>query len=90
MRSRDTRTMLLGSSVFGSWSQLRGRAPELILPCKLVDNDDWNQKPAQYDFVRPTGRSGSCYTNQYRAGAEYPPFLKKKQDGTLTTRNLSS
>lgn len=50
-----------------------------------MDNDDWNDKPAPYDFVRPTGRIGSCYTNQYRAGAEYLVFLKKKQDGTLTT-----
>jgi hypothetical protein len=50
--------------------QLHGKAPDLILAGRLVETDDWNDKPAPYDFVRPTGRAGSCFTESYRSGAE--------------------
>jgi hypothetical protein len=63
---------------------IRSAAPDLLLKGRLVDADDWNDKPAPYDFVRPSGRGGSCYTNQYRASADYLLFLKRTKDGYTT------
>jgi hypothetical protein len=34
-----------------------------------------------YNFVRPNGRSGSCYANTYKKGAEYLLFMKKTPKG---------
>jgi len=69
---------------------------ELILPGYLVcaddfsDNpylvctDDFNDKPAPYTFVRPGGRTGSCFANTYRRDAQYLLFLKKPKAGEFT------
>ena len=57
---------------------------DLILPGYLVDKDDFNDRPSPYDFVRPNGRSGSCFANSYRSGAQFLLFLKKTEAGTFT------
>ena len=48
----------------------------LHLPGILVEQDDFNDHPAPYTFVRPSGRSGGCFTRQYRAGAQYLLLLQ--------------
>lgn len=54
----------------------------LLLHGYLVSSDDFNDKPSPYSFVRPGGRSGSCFANSYRRDGEYLLFLKKTgQDG---------
>jgi hypothetical protein len=54
------------------------------LPGYVVERDDFNDHDPPYKFVRPGGRSGSCYANSYRDGAQYLLFLKKKDSGELT------
>lgn len=57
----------------------------IILNGYLTDKDDFNDRPIPYDFVRPGGRGGSCSAYEYKQGAEFLLFLKKK-DGKLTIR----
>lgn len=57
---------------------------ELILAGYLTDRDDFNDHEAPYRFVRPNGRSGSCYANTYRSGAEFLLMLKKRPSGDYT------
>lgn len=54
------------------------------LPGYVVESDDFNDHAAPYKFVRPGGRSGSCYANSYRGGAQYLLFLQKREGGKLT------
>jgi len=56
----------------------------LELPGYVVGQDDFNDHAPPYRFVRPGGRSGSCFANSYRDGAQYLLFLKKGEDGELT------
>jgi hypothetical protein len=64
---------------------IRGiETPELILPGNLVEEDDFNDKPAPYSVVRPDGRGGSCYARSYRKGSQFLLFLKKDAAGKLT------
>jgi hypothetical protein len=63
---------------------IRGPAiSNLILPGYLVDRDDFNDQPAPYGFVRPGGRTGSCFANAYRSGGQFL-LLLKKTNGELT------
>lgn len=49
----------------------------------LGDKDDFNDLTVPYMFVRMNGRSGSCFANTYRKGADFLLFLKKtNQDYT--------
>jgi hypothetical protein len=57
---------------------------DVALPGYLVDRDDFNDKPSPYTFVRPGGRSGSCFANWYRSGGQFLLFLKKTKAGDLT------
>jgi hypothetical protein len=57
---------------------------EIVLPGYLSDEDDFNDHPAPYQFVRPNGRSGSCVANTYRSGADFLLVLKGR-NGTFTT-----
>jgi hypothetical protein len=57
---------------------------ELILPGYLVDRDDFNDQQPPYTFVRPGGRSGSCFANSYRSGGQFLLFLKKAKAGEPT------
>lgn len=54
----------------------------VILPGYLVDRDDFNDVAVPYTFVRPGGRSGSCFANVYRQRSEFLLMLKKDADGT--------
>jgi hypothetical protein len=59
---------------------------ELDVPGHLESQDDPNESPFPYAFVRPGGRHGNCYALGYRQGAEYLLFLNGDQSkpGTLT------
>ena len=57
---------------------------EVVLPGNLVETNDFNDQQAPYTFVRPGGRSGSCFANSYRQGAEYLLFLKRTKTGELS------
>jgi hypothetical protein len=64
---------------------IRGRvSSQLILPGYLVDQDDYNDQVPPYNFVRPNGRSGSCFANSYRSGGQFLLILKKKQPAGYT------
>ena len=65
---------------------LKGVEParEVVLPGYLVDVDDFNDRPAPYDFVRPNGRSGSCFANAYRRNGQFLLMLKKLEAGGYT------
>lgn len=64
---------------------LRGPSlPVLILPGYLSQRDDFNDHEAPYRFVRPGGRSGSCFANTYRKGAQFLLFLRAGQDMRYT------
>jgi hypothetical protein len=69
---------------------LRGKdSPKSIsLNGYLSDKDDYNETPIPYTFVRPTGRSGSCFANTYKQDAQFLLFLKKV-DGKYTS-NISA
>jgi hypothetical protein len=49
----------------------------IILKGYLSDRDDFNDVKVPYTFVRPMGRSGSCYANTYKQGADFLLFLEK-------------
>ena len=57
---------------------------ELILPGYLVDRDDFNDHVPPYKFVRPGGRSGSCFANWYRRDGRFLLLLKKTSAGKFT------
>ena len=57
---------------------------DLTLPGYIVNKDDFNDHKPPYTFVRPGGRSGSCFANSYRAGAQFLLFLKKNSAGEFT------
>jgi hypothetical protein len=61
-----------------------GAQSELILPGYLTDTDDFNDHAPPYNFVRPTGRYGSCFANSYRVGAQFLLLLKKLSSGEVT------
>ena len=50
---------------------------------ELTEENDPNDRPAPYDFVRPDGRSGNCYAFHYKRGAEYL-LLCRIRNGALT------
>lgn len=56
----------------------------LVLPGTLIDQDDFNDHPAPYTFVRPEGRRGNCYATTYRSGAQFLLMLKRNSTGDLT------
>jgi hypothetical protein len=59
-------------------SVLKGtyQTQDLVLPGYLSNHDDWNDHPAPYSRVRENGRSGSCFANTYRQGAQFLLVLK--------------
>jgi len=60
----------------------------LILNGYLSNDDDYNEVKVPYTFVRPNGRSGSCFANTYKEGAQFLLFLKKTKGGY--TSNISA
>jgi hypothetical protein len=71
---------------FGVLEVIRGQGIEkdLILTGYLSNRDDFNDQAPPYSFVRPNGRSGSCFANTHRAGAQFLLMLKKVNDGDYT------
>ena len=59
------------------------RAPDLVLPGYLSDQDDWNDQAVPYSMVRRNGRSGSCFANTYRKGAQF--LLVMKRTGSVSS-----
>ena len=53
----------------------------LVINGYLSDKDDFNDRPVPYNFVRGSGRRGSCYANDYKEGAPFLLFLKKSEAG---------
>ena len=66
---------------------LKGNAvPDtIILNGYLSDQDDFNDHPVPYSFVRMGGRRGSCFANTYKQGAQFLLFLGTKPEGTEGT-----
>jgi hypothetical protein len=70
---------------------VRGKGPsELTLHGYLNQADDFNDQKPPYTFVRPGGRSGSCYANTYREGAIYLLFLKRSGETREFTVNWAA
>jgi hypothetical protein len=63
--------VLLGSALPG----------EFVVDGWLEDQDDFNDVPLPYRFVRPGGRGGNCFAYGYRPGREYLLFLRKTYEG---------
>lgn len=60
----------------------------VVLHGYLSDQDDFNDNEVPYTFVRRNGRSGSCFANTYREGAQFLLFLKRS--GEKYTSNISA
>lgn len=56
---------------------------DLVLRGYLVDTDDFNNEPVPYRFVRPDGRRGSCFADNYTREGEYL-LIMKLYDGSYT------
>jgi hypothetical protein len=52
----------------------------LALPGRFVDRDDFNDHAAPYRSVRPSGRTGSCNSDEYRLRAEYLLVMQRTPD----------
>jgi hypothetical protein len=60
-------------------------AKEIVLTGFLGNSDDWNDsKTVPYNFVRPTGRHGSCFANTYKQDGNFLLMLKKTKTGEYT------
>ncbi len=46
----------------------------------LTDTDEFNDHPPPYNFVRKSGRAGSCFANTYRKDAQFLLFLKRSDN----------
>jgi hypothetical protein len=57
----------------------------VVLPGYLVARDDFNELKSPYTFVRPGGRSGSCFANSYRQNGEFLLMLKRQAEGATRT-----
>jgi hypothetical protein len=58
-------------------------APDLALNGYLGGGDDWNENPVPYSFVRPGGRSGSCFANTYKTGGQFVLMLRRSGKSTF-------
>jgi hypothetical protein len=62
---------------FSVLDTLKGsKQARLIVKGRVTDADDPNDRPVPYDFVRPGGRHGNCFAEEYRHGRQYLLFLK--------------
>ena len=62
----------------------------ILLNGYLTDQDDFNEVPLPYRFVRPTGRAGMCQTNYYKKGAQYLLFVKRSDFLVQTTTGFTT
>jgi hypothetical protein len=58
---------------------------EILLHGYVTERDDFNDRKPPYTFVRPGGRSGSCFANSYRQSADF--LLVLQGSGTSFTVN---
>ncbi|HXG55876.1 MAG TPA: hypothetical protein VNJ03_10900 [Vicinamibacterales bacterium] len=58
----------------------QGVPKTFTIPGRLVEGDDFNDRPSPYTFVRRGGRSGNCFAYGYREGADYLLFLQPSGD----------
>ncbi len=65
-----------------------GIGKTLLINGYLSEEDDYNEYPVPYTFVRKGGRGGNCFAFDYRKGAQFLLFLKKTDKGY--TPNVSS
>jgi hypothetical protein len=49
----------------------------------LSKEDDFNESPLPYKFVRPKGRYGNCFAIEYKEGAQFLLFVRKSSDWSL-------
>lgn len=59
----------------------------------LTDQDDFNEVPLPYRFVRPGGREGMCQASIYKKGAQFLLFVKRNavvMTSTGYTTNISA
>ena len=68
---------------------LKGTLPpgELVFNGELTGEDDPNDRPVPYDFVRPGGRGGSCFAMSYRPDAEYLLLLRRSEHRSFAQPN---
>ena len=87
---RESRPGLADSSVveFTVIERLRGTdsLQQLAVSGRVVGNDDYNPGSVPFTNVRPAGNRGSCFADEYRAGAQYLLLLR---DGTPYWRALA-
>jgi hypothetical protein len=75
-----------------AWTQVRFRVlsvlkgkiaeDELVFDGEIERQDDWNERPVPYDFIRRGGRRGNCYAIKYRQGGEYLLLLNRVDPAT--------
>lgn len=58
-------------------------AQTLVIIGGLSEQDDFNDHPVPYTFVRRGGRGGNCFAMGYQKGSTYL-LLLKVEDGSLT------
>ncbi|HKR60634.1 MAG TPA: hypothetical protein VJS64_13015 [Pyrinomonadaceae bacterium] len=61
----------------------------ILLNGYLNDQDDFNDVPLPYRFVRPSGREGACHTHYYKKGAQYLLFVKRSDSLGQTTTGFT-
>ena len=59
---------------------------ELILPAFLTDVSDFNTGQPPYSFVRPSGRMGNCFADEYQQGGTFLLLLKATVNADYTAR----
>src|SRR5688500_11189884 len=62
---------------------------KIVLNGYLTERDDFNDVPLPYRFVRPEGRSGSCFANSYKQGGQFLLFLKRSAFGRDTNTGFT-
>ena len=65
----------------------------IVLHGYLTETDDFNDVPLPYRFVRRGGRSGSCFANSYKQGAQFLLFVQRDAHNASTsgyTTNISA
>lgn len=67
----------VGEIEFHVKSLLKGELSEkrLIIEGILTDNDDYNEDPVPYEWVRPMGQLGYCFGVHYKRNADFLLFL---------------
>jgi len=83
VRERTPTPLSMRSRVeFHAGAILKGRVSINLLPIpgSLVPADDFNDSPAPYTFVRPTGRRGSCFADTFKEGGQFLLMLRPTRE----------